>query len=269
MHVSPMRTLRIVPTLLRIGFYDALAYRAEVLVWTLATTMPLVMLALWTAVARDAPVGRFGAGQFADYFLVTFLARQLTGTWVAWQINMEIRSGTFGMRLLRPVHPFLAYGAEQVASVPLRLVLSLPMALGMLYVANAHVFHKSLFFYALTAVSVALGWLLTYFTNLWFGMIALFTEQSMKLVNVWVAMYFVLSGYLIPTELFPPWLERINVWLPFRYQIGVPVELFLGRYGEMAALGEVGKQAAMTAAAGVIALLAYRRGLSRFSAVGG
>ena len=35
------------------------AYRAEFLVWMLATTMPLVMLGAHDAVAREAPVGRF------------------------------------------------------------------------------------------------------------------------------------------------------------------------------------------------------------------
>lgn len=264
-----IRAFRNFPTLFRIGFYDALAYRAEVLIWTLATTMPLVMLALWTAVARDAPVGRFGTAEFADYFLVTFLVRQLTGSWISWQINMEIRNGTFSMRLLRPIHPFIAYAADQLAAIPLRLVLSVPMALGMLWMANTHVFHQPLFFYALTMVSVILGWLLTYFINLVFGFVALYTEQSMKLMNVWTVLFFVLSGYLIPTELFPPWLIRVNDWLPFRYQIGLPVDLFLGRHDVAAALRLVGTQVAMTVSMGLLAELAYRRGLSRFSAVGG
>ena len=49
------RSPRAFPTLLRVGFAEAVAYRAELLVWVLATTMPLVMLALWTAVARTRP----------------------------------------------------------------------------------------------------------------------------------------------------------------------------------------------------------------------
>ena len=130
------RVWRTLPTLFRVGFYDALAYRAEALIWTLATTMPLVMLALWSAVAHDAPMGRFGAREFSEYFLITFIVRQFTGAWVSWQINMEVRNGTFGLRLLRPLHPFIAYGAEQLAAIPLRACLSVPMALGMLWMAD-------------------------------------------------------------------------------------------------------------------------------------
>ena len=46
------RMLRAYPTLLRVGLAEAIAYRAEFLVWMLATTMPLVMLAIMSAMAR-------------------------------------------------------------------------------------------------------------------------------------------------------------------------------------------------------------------------
>ena len=96
------KSARALPTLMKVGFLEAVAYRAELLVWVLSTTMPLIMLALWSAVARDAPVGRFGQTDFVAYFLATFIVRQLTGAWVAWQMSFEVRTGTLSMRLLRP-----------------------------------------------------------------------------------------------------------------------------------------------------------------------
>ncbi|MEO7096273.1 MAG: ABC transporter permease, partial [Polyangiales bacterium] len=122
------RTLRAIPTLLRVGLAEAVAYRAEMLVWVLATTMPLIMLAFWSAVARDRPIGRFGQKEFIAYFLATFIVRQLTGSWAAWQINFEVRQGTMAMRLLRPIHPTYSYAAENLAAVPMRLVVALPVA---------------------------------------------------------------------------------------------------------------------------------------------
>ena len=98
-------TARALPTLLKVGFAEAVAYRAELLVWVLSNTMPLIMLALWSAVARDAPVGRFGQREFVAYFLATFVVRQLTASWVSWQMNYEIRQGTLAMRLRRTWRP--------------------------------------------------------------------------------------------------------------------------------------------------------------------
>src|SRR3974390_1661893 len=107
--MSVRSTVRALPTLFRVGFAEAVAYRAEMLVWVLSTTMPLIMLALWSAVAADAPVGRFGQRDFVAYFLATFIVRQLTGAWVAWQMSFEVRTGSLSMRLLRPVHPMVSH----------------------------------------------------------------------------------------------------------------------------------------------------------------
>jgi ABC-2 type transport system permease protein len=41
------RIFRLYPQLLRTGFAEAVAYRAEFVVWMMTTTLPLVMLALW------------------------------------------------------------------------------------------------------------------------------------------------------------------------------------------------------------------------------
>jgi len=64
-------------------------------------------------VASEAPVGRYGAPEFAAYFLGTLFVRHLTGAWVVWQMNEEIRTGELSMRLLKPVHPFWIYASEK------------------------------------------------------------------------------------------------------------------------------------------------------------
>src|SRR6185312_13112060 len=98
--MSVRATVRAFPTLLRIGFADAVAYRAEMIVWILATTMPLVMLALWSAVAQNQPIGRYGQPQFVAYFLCTFIVRQMASSWAFYEMNFEVRNGTLAMRLL-------------------------------------------------------------------------------------------------------------------------------------------------------------------------
>ena len=72
--------LRAYPALLRVGFADMFAYRAELVVWLLTMNMPLVMMALWTAVAATGPVGRFGRREFVAYYLGMLLVRILTGS---------------------------------------------------------------------------------------------------------------------------------------------------------------------------------------------
>jgi ABC-2 type transport system permease protein len=267
--VSLRNTARAIPTLLRVGFAEAVAYRAEMLVWILATTMPLVMMALWTAVARDAPIGRFGERDFVAYFLATFLVRQLTGSWAAWQINFEVRQGTLSMRLLRPLSPVVAWAVEHLAYMPLRFVVALPIAAVMLVSAGAGRLPSSAAMWAVFALAIVGGWFITFLAGVVIGTLSLYLESSMKLMDVWLAAYFVFSGYLIPIELFPPWLERITDWLPFRYQIGLGVEILTGRYELSGALRMLAAQWSYVAILVVGASVLWRGGLKRFAAYGG
>jgi ABC-2 type transport system permease protein len=262
------RVLRALPTLLRVAFVDVLAYRAEMIVWVLATTMPLVMMMLFTTVAKDGPVGRYGERAFVAYFLATFIARQITGSWISWQINFEVRQGTLAMRLLRPIHPLIAYSAESAAAVPFRVMVSIPvMAILLLSVGDQ--LARDPVQWLLFVPAVVGGWLITLLVNLALGSLAFFLESSMKLMDVWLALFFVFSGYMIPVDLFPAGLREVVDHLPFRFQIALPVELMTGALGTRQALYLVAHQWLWVWIAFVVARFAWARGVARFAAFGG
>jgi len=267
--VSLRGTVRAFPTLLRVGFADAVAYRAEMLVWVLATTMPLVMLALWVAVAQGAPIGRYGEPQFVAYFLATFVVRQLTGSWSFYEMNFEVRAGTLAMRLLRPIHPLWAYAAESLAAMPMRVLVSIPVAAIALAVVGRDVVTHDPVLWALWLASLVGAWLLTLFVNLAIGCLSLFIESSMKLMDLWLVFFFVLGGYLVPVDLFPPGVRAVVDWLPFRYQIGLPVELMTGLHGPAHALSLLARQWMWIAIALGATSMTWRLGLRRFAAYGG
>jgi ABC-2 type transport system permease protein len=260
------RTLRAVPTLFRIGFVSALAYRSEFIVWILATNMPL---ALWSAVARDGPIGRFGTKEFTAYFLVALMVRQLTGSWAIWELNMEIRQGTLGMRLLRPIHPFLTYAADNLAALPLRAVIALPMAaLALAWFASDEVTHDPVLWLTLPFFLGA-AWLITFGAMLCIGTLGLFFESSLAVWDLWFGLFVIFSGYLLPLELLPRWLGAIVQWSPFPYVLSYPVQTVLGLLGRGAALRALGISWLYAIGFIGLALLLWRRGLRRFAAYGG
>jgi ABC-2 type transport system permease protein len=267
--VSALGSLRALPAMLRAGVLEAVAYRVEMLVWALTSTMPLIMLALFDAVARDGPLGRYGEPQLTAYFLSTFVVRQLTSSWVSWQINMDVRDGTLAVRLLRPVHPALAYAAESVAPMPLRAAVSFPVAVVLLVVVGSTQLASDPVVWVLWAVSVVGAWLISLFVSLAIGALAFFIEQATRVMDVWLTVYFVLSGYLIPVDLFPHAARVANDYLPFRYQIGLPVELMVGAHGRAEALLLVGRQWIFVLLAALLVRVLWRRGLARFAAYGG
>ena len=267
--MSLRSTARALPTLFRVGFAEMVAYRAEMLVWVLATTMPLIMLALWSAVAHDAPVGRFDQQDFVAYFLATFIVRQLTGAWVAWQLSFEVRTGTLAMRLLRPLHPMVSYAVENLSAIPLRLIVALPVAVIALVLTGFERLPGDPLLWGVFLISLVGGWLITFLANAAIGTLALWTGSSVKLMDVWLALFMVFSGYLIPVELFPPLIRGTIEVLPFRYQIGFPVEILTRGLDRGAALRLLLGQWIWVGLflLGVRAL--WRKGLQRFAAYGG
>lgn len=267
--MSPARTLRALPTMFRVSVADAVAYRAEMLVWILSTTMPLVMMPLWLGVVRGGPVEGMGAAQIVAYFLSTFIVRQLTSCWAAWQINLEVRQGTLQTRLLRPVHPVLMIAVEHLGTVPMRTVVALPVATTLLIVLGRDELPGTAVGWLLFVAAILGAWVLNFSIQTAIGALSLWLQSSVKVMDVWFLGFMVASGYLIPLRMFPPWLQRANDWLPFRYTMGLPVELLTSAHDVPSALALLGRQWLYCVAAVSVAGLLWQRGVRRFSAYGG
>lgn len=267
--MSLRNTARALPAIGRVAVLGAIAYRAELLVWMLSTTLPFIMLALFSAVAREGPIGRYQERDFTLYFLATFVVRQLTGSWAAWVINQEIKDGTLATRLLRPVSPVATYAIDNLAAMPLRLLLSAPVAAAAIAWVGAASLPSDPVIWAAVVVAVAGGWAISFLVQLLVGALGFFMESSVSVNNLWTVLFFVLSGYTIPVDLFPPWLRAAGAWLPFRYQIGLAVELVCGVHGRAEACSLLLAQAGQVAALGLLAWVAWRRGVGRFEAFGG
>jgi ABC-2 type transport system permease protein len=238
-------------------------------IWVLSTTMPLVNMVLWMAVARSAPVGQYGQADFVGYFLAMFAVRQLTSAWAAWLINWEVRQGTLSMRLLRPISPLWGYAADNVAGFPMRLLVAVPVVVLSVVLVGDKAVPQHAWQWGFFAVSVLGGWAITFLANVAIGALSLFTESSQKLMEVWLVLFFVCSGYMYPVELLPQGLRQVIEWLPFRYQVGLPTELLTGKHGWEDALRLLAVQWGWVALMGALAVGIWRHGLKRFAAFGG
>jgi ABC-2 type transport system permease protein len=269
---SPHRrhaALRALPVMLRVHFAEAIAWRAEFLIWVLAYTLPLIMLALWTAVAREAPVGRFGEREFRAYFLATLVFRLLAASWVVWDMSFQIRQGLIGARLLRPIHPLLQFAVQQAAALPLRFALATPIAVAAIaWVGTDAVTHDPLLLLALPVLLVG-AWAMTFLVMCIIGSLAFFWESALGLFDLWLGFYFLFSGYLMPLELLPGPVRAIGDWLPFRYMLSLPVEATTGLIDRTQLLHGLAMQWGWTAALLLGAIWTWSAGVKRYSAFGG
>jgi ABC-2 type transport system permease protein len=260
--------LRAFPTLLRVGLAEMIAYRTEFLIWILTTNLPLVMMGLWTAVAADGPVGRFSSRRFVAYYLATLIVRLVTSTWMVWELTTDIRQGTLATRLMRPLHPLLAYLAQHLAALPLRAIVTTPLMVVLAVVAGDELTLTWSQVPVLLA-SVAGAWLILFLMMAIIGSLALFVDSAVGAFEIWLGLHFLLSGYLIPLELLPGWLARTARVLPFRYTLSFSVEMLVGLSSGAQLYRDLGIQWLYVAGLLLATLLIWRAGMRRFVAFGG
>jgi ABC-2 type transport system permease protein len=260
--------LRAFPELMRVSFARLVAYRAEMTIWILTASMPLVMLALWNAVASDGPVAGFDQFELARYFACTLIVRQLTGAWIVWELNWQIRSGALSPKLLRPVHPLWQEALWMLSAVPFRLVVLLPLLTG-LFLWRPELWQApSAAGFALFLVSITLAWGMAFLIQAIFGMLSFWFDQSMGMFGVWFTTWTVLSGYTAPLGVFPEAVQSLNTFLPFRGMLGVPVELLSGVLRPEDAGLDLAVQAGWVVGCGVLAVHLWRAGVKRYGAYG-
>lgn len=254
---------------MRVGAAAALAYRGEFFVWILTTNMPLVMIALWTRVAADGPVGRFTGRGFAGYFLAVLLVRFLTGSWVVWELTFAIRDGSLQTRLLRPLHPFVHYAAENLAQMPLRLLVAAPIGATLYAVAGPAGLSRDPVQWALVPLTLVGSWCVLYSAMLAVATLSLYVDSALSIWELWMAAGYVFSGYLAPLELLPATVRAVARWLPWRATLALPVESIVGLIDRDETLWGLGAQAAWATGFLALALRLWRRGLRRYEAFGG
>ncbi len=267
----PLRMQRLAAVLAaiwRLGVSEAFAYRAGLAVWILTTTFPLVSLVLWHSLAAAGPIGGYDQADFVAYFVAAFLIRQFSASWVVWELAGQVRSGDLSPLLLRPVHPLLHHAGLNLAALPVRAVLALPIGIAVL-VGVGHTAGLSFGVHLLWAgVAVVLAWLLTFAVQVSIGCLAFWVTSSAALFEVWIGLYMVLSGYAVPTDLFPEAVAGVVRYLPFHAALGFPVELAIGRLDAAAIAGGLALQLGwLVVFAGLSAWL-WRRGLRVYGAVG-
>jgi ABC-2 type transport system permease protein len=77
-----------------------------------------------------------------------------------------------------------------------------------------------------------------------------------------------LSGQIAPLSLFPWPIQALATLLPFRWLIGFPVELLLGRLTPVEALTGLGAQVVWLVISLALVRVVWRAGVRIYSAVG-
>ncbi|MCU0568591.1 MAG: ABC-2 family transporter protein [Oculatellaceae cyanobacterium Prado106] len=222
------RAIAITKTLMVVYYAYMLEYRAELLLWVLSGSLPLILMGVWVQAAQGG--GNFGLSplDFTRYFLAVFLVRQFTVVWVIWEFEREVVEGKLSFRLLQPFDPgwhhFISHIAERFARLPFALILIVlffwlyPQSFWVPSLANA----------LLCLLVVCLAFVLRFAAQYTFAMFSFWIERANAIESFWFLFYLFLSGLIAPVRIFPPLVQEIVKWTPFPYMIDFPASILVG-----------------------------------------
>jgi ABC-2 type transport system permease protein len=242
-------------------------YRAEMAIWVLAGSLPLVMMFAWIGIARERPIGSYDAAGFVAYFLTVFFVRQMTPVWVLGEVDRAIRKGELSPMLLRPLHPFWVHAVGHLTAVIYRVPLIALFALAALWAGGAldRLAWANL---PLFALAIAGAWTILFNFHYSFGLLAFWTDQAGALQTLIYTLNMIFGGGLVPLALFPAGLRTALLYTPFRAVIDFPTSLLTADPGRPAILLGFALQLGWILVFVGARRLLWRHGLRRYAAAG-
>jgi ABC-2 type transport system permease protein len=219
--------LRIARSLLQVYYAYMVEYRAELLLWVLSGSLPLILMGVWQQAAQN---GEFSLNSlaFAHYFLAVFITRQCTVVWVIWDFERDVVQGKLSLRLLQPLDPAWHYLGTHVAERFARLPF-IALLVGLFFALYPQSFWvPALPNLGLFLGAVILAFSLRFLMQYTFAMLAFWTERATALEETWFLFYLFLSGMVAPLDVFPDTMAAIVHWTPFPYLVYFPAALLLG-----------------------------------------
>jgi ABC-2 type transport system permease protein len=225
--VTMKRVFRVFKTLLLVYYAYMVEYRAELILWVLSGSLPIILMGVWIQAAQQSNFG-LSPTDFARYFLAVFLVRQLTVVWVIWEFEREVVEGKLSLRLLQPLDPawhhVFSHISERCARIPFALLLV--VLFFVLYPTTIWV--PSLSTVLLFVISIVFAFSLNFLIQYTLALCAFWTERASSLQEFWFLLYLFLSGVIAPLEVFPPVVRTLALFTPFPYLVNFPASLLVG-----------------------------------------
>jgi ABC-2 type transport system permease protein len=257
-------------TTIRTAIQSEFQYRAATYMYMVGMVAePVIYLVVWSTIAdsNGGSVEGLTAGDFAAYYIVWTLVRNMNIVFTPYGWEWRIREGQFSGLLLRPLHP-IHYDIAQFAGGKVVWVLFyLPIAAGLTIA-----FHPT---FSITPEEVLVflvaiwGAYLIRTMFLWLlGMITFWTTRASAIFETYMMAELLLSGRLVPLKLMPAWAQTLSAWLPFKWTFYFPIEALVGSLSTTALLRGLGMQALWTAIGGGLVWVCFRASVRHYTAVG-
>jgi ABC-2 type transport system permease protein len=257
-------------TMIRTQLQTQFQYRAATYMYLVGMVAePVIYLVVWTTIAKQhgGAVQGITVGEFAAYYIVWTLVRNMNIVFTPYGWEQRIRDGEFSAALLRPLHPIHYDIAQFAGGKVIWIVLYLPIAAALtlifkpdLSVTPLEVVVFLVAIWGAYLIRTMLLWLL--------GMVTFWTTRGSAIFQTYVVAELLLSGRLVPLKLMPSWAQDLASYLPFQWAFYYPIQTLVGDLSTGELLGGLGMQLLWTAVGAFLVWVCFRFTVRHYTAVG-
>lgn len=255
----------------RAEWLDALQNREEVLIWVILEGVPvLIMSWLWLANQSQLANLHISVGSLVTYYTLIFIISRVTGFYFDETMQSRIREGTFSSFLLRPWSLFSMLLSQNLGGKLFNTFFLLIPVLAFIYLLfGSHLLVTLDWRIVLFFLSLIPAYLIQFCLSLIVVAVAFFWEQSFSLIHLRWVMETVFGGYALPLYLYPKFLSNFASFLPFKYVYFLPANIYSSQLDVMGSLQQILYSCLWVVCLYLLANLIWRKGLNRYSSVGG
>ena len=245
-------------------------YRVATYFWLIGMLAePIVYLVVWTTIAEQqgGSVQGITTGEFAAYYIVWTLVRNMNIVFTPYGWEWRIREGQLSASLLRPLHPLHDDLAAFAGWKFVTILLWLPIA-AVLWIVFDPVLAPSLLEVGVFSLAIWGAYLIRTMFMATLGLITFWTTRVSAIFELAIALELLLSGRLVPLPLMPDWAQDVSGFLPFQWSFYFPIQALVGDFSTRELLGGLGMQALWILLGTALTLFVWRFAVRRYSAVG-
>jgi ABC-2 type transport system permease protein len=230
---------------------------------------PVIYLVVWSTIADQSggSVQGFTPGEFAAYYIVWTLVRNMNVVFAAPAWEWRIREGQLSGWLVRPLQP-LHYDIAWFAGWKVVMIaLWIPIGVGLSLIFHP-TFDVTGLEVAVFAVAIWGAYLIRTMFMSALGMVCFWTTRGAAIFDLYMTVELLLSGRLVPLPLMPDWVQTLAMFLPFQWAFYFPIESLAGDLSSAELLRGLGAQLLWILIGFGIFRLVWRPAIRRYSAVG-
>lgn len=258
--------------IIRNAVAESASYRLNQILSFLTISLPLVFAVfLWKTVFNQVEeITNFDLPSTLTYYLLVVLLQDILYSGVKWEIVDDIHSGGLTKWLTKPIsYLWMQVSVRIGTNIPYSLV---AFILGSVFVflnLNRLVWITEPIRWLMFLTAIIMAFFLAFFLSFGFSLVAFWTQDTSGIEFAISIFLPLLSGQILPITFFPREFQTILVYLPWRYTLDFPIQVYLGTLSSVQIGTGFTVQIFWLVALYFIAKILWKNGLNIYQAVGG